>query len=209
MLLHEVFFGLVKGYCDDGAWVEKLWEEIASRYSATGRHYHTLEHLGFMLSEFGKVRTFIRNWDTNLFALFYHDAVYVPGREDNEKQSAALAAMRLDEIGFPQASIEKTVHLILATKDHSVAAEGDTAYFLDADLASGLGRSPEAHREVIKQVRREYEMYSDAVFGEGRMNFVRHLLEMPRIFKTQHFHEQFEHQARENMRAELSGRMSE
>ncbi|MDR1462655.1 MAG: hypothetical protein LBI68_05920 [Azoarcus sp.] len=203
-LLHKVFFDLAKSYCGGDALAERLWEEIASRYSAAERHYHTLEHLDFMLSELDRLRLLIRDWDVSMFALFYHDAVYEATRNDNEEQSAALAVARMGEIGFPKVDIEKAVRLILATKDHTMAAEGDAAYFLDADLSSGLGRPWAAHRRVIKQLRQEYEMYSDTAFNEGRMKFINHLLETPRIFKTQHFHERFEHQARENMRTELA-----
>lgn len=60
-LLHETFFELAKDYCDDDARIDRIWEEIVSRYSAVERHYHTLEHLDFMLSELDEARPVIRN----------------------------------------------------------------------------------------------------------------------------------------------------
>jgi predicted metal-dependent HD superfamily phosphohydrolase len=203
-LLRGVFFDLVQGYCADEAQGKRLWQEIVRRHSKkAGRRYHTLAHLDFMLSELNGVRAVLRNEHVVLFALFYHDAVYVPGNTDNEAQSAALAATRLAGIGFSPTDTQGVVDLILATRDHFVATSEDAAYFLDADLTSGLGRPWNAHQKVMQHIRQEYAAFSDAAFHAGRAQFIRQILKEARIFKTPHFFARFEHQARENLRREL------
>ena len=204
MILHRTFSDLVGKYCDDDILAGRLWAEIVACHSEEGRHYHTLAHLEFMLDALDAVWDTIHDRDAVSFALFYHDIVYIPGREDNETQSAALAGARLAEIGFPQTGIEKVVRWIMATRHHTDTGERDADTFLDADLSSGLARSQEAHREVSRQIRQEYAAYPDAVFNAGRAQIIRHFLEMPWIFKTPGFQDRFERRARENLQTELA-----
>lgn len=61
---------------------------VAEHYSEPGRHYHTLEHIGYCLHRLDDVRHLLRDADAAELALWFHDTVYDPSRDDNELRSA-------------------------------------------------------------------------------------------------------------------------
>ena len=133
--LKEIFQQLTAIYTSWPELIEKLWREIHNSYTASGRYYHTLDHLENMLFELQRVRPEIKDWDVVLFALFYHDIVYSPTGTANEEKSAGVAATCLSQIAFPVERIEKCKTTILATKSHNESADPDINYFTEADLA--------------------------------------------------------------------------
>lgn len=197
-LLKQTFTSLANRYSDDKSLTEKLWNEIQSAYSDKGRHYHTLSHLDNLLLQLEKVKAQINDWDVVLFALFYHDIIYKATSDKNEEKSAELARSRLAGLSFSSDRIAKCVSIILSTKGHTVTGDNDTDYFTDADL-SILGQEPSLYSEYARQVRKEYSIYPDFVYNPGRKKVLNHFLDMPRIFKSQFFFDQFEAQARVNM----------
>ncbi|MDR2129276.1 MAG: hypothetical protein LBP52_09470 [Burkholderiaceae bacterium] len=201
--LAQEFAALIGKHTGDARVGERLWREIRDAYSAHGRHYHTLAHIEQMLSELRQVRHMIRDWDCLLFALYYHDIVYVPAHDQNEAQSAAIAAARLGEIGFSPAGVEKIQCLILATRKHAPSEDEDTNFLTDADL-SGLGQSRKIHHDCATRIRREYVMFSTPVYNAGRVRVLQSFLAMPAIFKMRHFHEKFESQVRQNLNEEIA-----
>ena len=71
-------------------WIEGLPETIFDRARAAHetpcRHYHTWDHALACVEEMRSIPCEVPR--TVLLALAFHDAVYVPGRSDNESQSA-------------------------------------------------------------------------------------------------------------------------
>jgi predicted metal-dependent HD superfamily phosphohydrolase len=181
---------------------EKLWSEIEKNYSLPARHYHTLNHLENLYAQLSAVRNEIQDWETVLFALFYHDIIYKVLRKDNEERSAALAVKRLNVIGLDAEKISKCEQIILATKTHTLSNDNDTNLFTDADL-SVLGMSFEIYTDYYQKIRKEYGIYPDFMYNPGRKKVLQHFLEMPYIYKTKVFRAQFEAQARENIEQEL------
>jgi len=59
------------------------------------------------------------------------------------------------------------------------------------------------YENYTHQLRKEYAVYPDLLYNEGRKKVLMHFLEMNRIFKTDEFYNQFEKQARENLKREL------
>ncbi len=108
------------------------------------RHYHTLTHLEKLLEQLAPI-TGIDDWDTLLFALFYHDIVYKATRKDNEEKSAELARERLTQLQYPPQKMARCVAHILATQSHTPSADGDTNLFTDADLGI-LGTDTDTYR---------------------------------------------------------------
>jgi predicted metal-dependent HD superfamily phosphohydrolase len=201
--LSQEFAALIGKHTDDARLGERLWREIRDAYSARERCYHTLAHLEQMLFELRQVRRAIRDWDCLLFALYYHDLVYLPGNEKNEAQSAEIAVLRLGEIGFSPTGIEKIRRVILATRKHLLAEDEDTNFFMDADL-SGLGQDREVYMEYSGRVRQEYAQIPTSIYNAGRIKMFRAFLAMPVIFKTRHFYDKFESQARQNLNEEIA-----
>jgi predicted metal-dependent HD superfamily phosphohydrolase len=201
-MLTQLFLQLTGRYTKDAALANNLWLEIFTMYSEPARHYHTVTHLEKLLKELNEVKTEIEDWDTMLFALYYHDAVYKSTSGTNEEDSAKLACKRLKEIGFPDEKIKRCSEMILATKSHNISLSPDTNYFTDADL-SILGKSWQTYRDYIQQVREEYSIYPDFLYKPGRKKILQHFLEMETIFKTRHFITKYERQARINIANEL------
>lgn len=201
-MLKETFIELTKKYTDNSRPVITLWEEIEKSYSNKNRHYHTLLHLNNLLNQLTEVKAEIKEWDTVLFTLFYHDIVYDSLKSDNEEKSAGLAVKRMTQLSVPHEIIENCKKQILATKAHLEHSDRDTNYFTDADL-SILGQDWDVYSGYFKNVRKEYSIYPDLIYNPGRKKVLQHFLAMPRIFKTDYFFNKFEQSAKQNIRQEI------
>jgi len=201
-MLKETFFALFLRHSSNKDLVETYWNEIEKHYNQKGRHYHALKHLENLLIQLESVKEKIQDWDTVLFALYYHDIIYKAIRKDNEEKSAELADKRLREINYPDNQIELCITHIIATKSHTKSTNSDTDYFTDADL-SILGAASEIYSQYAKQVRKEYNIFPDFMYYPGRKKALQHFLEMESIFKTEEFRSRFEEQAIKNITDEL------
>jgi predicted metal-dependent HD superfamily phosphohydrolase len=175
-------------------------QALLAAYQEPHRAYHGLRHLAHVLDELEGVP--LRDPAVAL-AAWYHDAVYRPGRRDNEARSAALARSALVALGLGPLA-ERVEVLILATRLHRAGPDDDAArLFLDADLAI-LGADPGAYARYAEGVRAEHRAIPDLLFRRGRRAFLEGLLASPSIFRTSHFRARYERQARENVRGELA-----
>jgi predicted metal-dependent HD superfamily phosphohydrolase len=201
-VLKETFIQLIGNYTTDARLGTQLWNEIETNYSNKKRHYHTLTHLENLLQQLLAVKTKIKDWDTVLFTLYYHDIIYNPLKTTNEEKSAEFAQNRMQLAGIPQPIIDNCVNQILATKKHILSTDSDTNFFTDADLCI-LGQPWEMYEQYYKQVRKEYTLYPELIYNPGRKKVLQHFLQMKPIFKTDYFFEHFEGQAKENLEKEL------
>jgi len=197
-MIENRFKSLCQHYSNDKQLIIKLWQEISDEYSNATREYHTLTHLKQICQEFE---------DLNItpllaFTTFYHDIVYDASQNDNEEQSALLAQKRLTELNVPKELNKKVFQLIIETKTHQASNE-ENSLFLDADLAI-LGSSKEAYEKYTQQVRREYAIYNDATYFKGRKKVLKMFLDKDRIYKSKHFHNKYEKQARVNILIEYN-----
>lgn len=186
----------------DDKLIGKMWDEIKTQYSKSSRHYHNLSHLDKLTTLLSSISQNIQDWQTVVFSIAYHDIIYNPLKNDNEEKSAALASQRLMELGFSDSQRNKCISQIITTKGHEVSEDSDTNHFTDADLAI-LGSSSEEYKQYSKWIRKEYKFYPDLIYKPGRKNVLQHFLQMPFIYKTDHFRKLFEEQARINLENEL------
>lgn len=200
--LQKLYLELASKYCDDQPLIHSLWQEIEKQYSGPKRHYHNLTHLEYMLEKAEQFKNQIEDYDTLLFAIFYHDIIYKATRKDNEQKSAELAQKRMKEIGVPQDKIEKCFQQIVATQHHEPTEDNDTRYLLDIDMAI-LGEDSETYKDYTKKVRREYNIYPDLLYNPGRKKVLQSFLKQNRIFQTKEFFERFEKHARDNIKSEI------
>jgi len=175
-------------------------------HASAGRFYHTWDHV---LDCVDKLRGFPCDSGRTVFlALLFHDAVYVPGRRDNEAKSAALASSALRQHARLEASELRAVErTILATRDHRLAPDkqdSDIAAALDIDM-SILGAPWDRYRWYADAVRKEYcpAAASPRRFAAGRMVFLSQLLGAAPIFHTPEGIARWERPARENVEREL------
>lgn len=203
-MLTDTFLQLVKKYSTDHELANNLWLEIFTKYSEPKRHYHTIEHLEAILTDLKEVKDEITDWDTTLFAVFYHDIIYKASSSTNEQDSSKLAVKRLFEIDYPADKIAKCANMILATKQHERSEDNDTNYLTDADIGI-LGENPEEYQKYTEQIREEYTIYADFMYNSGRKKALQHFLKMETIYKTEHFLKKYEEQSRFNISNELEG----
>ncbi|WP_458086851.1 HD domain-containing protein [Streptomyces malaysiensis] len=180
-------------------------EDLLTRWAEPQRRYHTTDHLLAVLDRVDELLPHVQAPDPAAvrLAAWFHDAVYLPDRSTNEERSARLAERALTEAAVPAPRTAETVRLVLLTRDHN-PAEGDTngEVLCDADLAV-LAGSPENYGAYAAAVREEYAFVPDDTFREGRANVLRHLLDLPHLFRTPAAHDRWEAPARHNMTTEL------
>ena len=176
------------------------WFELEKAYSKKSRHYHNLNHLTEMITEFDAHVTKLKYPNEVLYSIFYHDYIYNSSRKDNELKSAEFAIKIL-----PKESIigSKVVFdMILATKDHQCHGVEDEKWLIDFDLKI-LSKDWEAYQIYFQQIRKEYSIYPDFLYKPGRKKALEHFLENDFIFQTTAFRNLYEAKARENIKREI------
>lgn len=201
-MLTDTFLHLVKQYSNDHELANNMWLEIFTKYSDPKRNYHTIDHLEAMIANLKEVKANIADWDTLLFATFYHDIIYKASSNSNEEDSAKIAMQRLSEMKYPAKKIAKCAQMIIATKQHEHSDDSDTNYLTDADL-SILGKSADTYQSYAEKIREEYTLYPDFMYNSGRKKALLHFLQMDSIYKTDYFIKKYEKQARINIENEL------
>lgn len=185
-----------------------LFTSVKERYAEPHRHYHVWAHIEQMVELFKTIETKLTHNEATLYAVYYHDAVYAVPSATNEEDSATLFSAEASA-HINTDIVETTKRFIVATKTHSIAEEmpgneiSDCQYFLDIDM-SIVGAEPDIYRLYANNIRREYAVIPDALYYSGRKQILTSFLEKDRIFLTDHFHNQFEAQARENVTAEIA-----
>ena len=178
--------------------------DLTRRYLEPHRRYHNLQHIAHMLqgaseaaASQGKSLS-----DAQVYAVWFHDAIYDTSAHDNEEKSAALAVQLLTRSGRPAAEIELVRAIVLDTKHHIPQLEESKAV-IDADLQT-LALPWEGYLKIGSLIRQEYAQVSDAQWVAGRTGFFKTWLERPRIFYTP-WGDKFEKQARENLKRTVAG----
>ncbi len=192
---------------------------LFSAYAEPPRAYHHIGHVGEVLRHYAMVAqsTGWRHPHEVAWAVLYHDAIYRPGRKDNETESARLALSHLDQ--WPaavQLDRARVVALIELTAQHGrlqrenlLAAAGaaadadDTLHFLDCDMAI-LGAPQPQFADYDRAIAEEYRAVPRWLYRRKRRQFFRMLLDSERIFLSDLFHDGFEAVARDNLERSLA-----
>ena len=187
-------------------------------YATPPRAYHDFNHVAEVLRHYAAVAEgpgWLQPLEVRL-AVLYHDAVYEPGRKDNEARSAAFAR---EQIGhwLPGAGVEvgRVAELIELTARHGqfrpadfgkTAVADDTRHFLDCDMAI-LGAEPAGFDAYDRAIAAEYRGHVPGwLFRINRRRFLKSLLARPRIYLSDFFHERYDAQARSNLRRAVTSK---
>jgi predicted metal-dependent HD superfamily phosphohydrolase len=205
--LNSVWHRTAIKYSNNIDLIEDTLNGIIRSYSEKHRYYHTLNHIESMLELSREHMHKLKFKDETEMAILYHDIVYDPGKSDNEEKSASRAEMELQSLQFPPDVIEYVCQLILATRDHDIGSMGaglkkDAAFFLDFDLAILGAESAEYHR-YAKAIRKEFSIFPDTIYKQGRIRVLQSFLKKENIYFTEDFRAHFENQARENLTEEM------
>lgn len=178
--------------------------QLVAAYSEPHRHYHTLDHIDALLAYRLQAEQAFGPEAVSLeLAVWYHDVVYDPRRQDNESRSAAWARTALANLGIGEARLARVCEMILMTKDHEAPEQDPVArFFLDADL-SILSADPIRYAEYAAQIRQEYAWVADCDYCVGRRAVLQGFLQWTAIFRTAWFRHG-ELAARRNLAAEIA-----
>ncbi|MEU0336610.1 hypothetical protein [Streptomyces sp. NPDC006193] len=178
-------------------------DDLLARWQEPQRRYHTLTHLTAVLDHIDVLERYAADPDVVRLAAWFHDAVYLPERSENEERSARLAERALPEAGVPDAKTAEVARLVRLTVTHDPADDDpDGQVLCDADLAV-LAAPPSAYAAYAAEIRAEYHFVPDDAFRAGRSDVLRQLLGLPRLFRTPYGREHWEATARYNLAAEL------
>lgn len=188
-------------------------EALRDAYATPPRAYHHFGHVEDVLAHYDDVFG-VDGWHRPrevLYAVLYHDAVYVPGRSDNEAKSARLAELHLrDQWPVDAIDVARVSELILLTARHGTltpdsAGDEDARRFLDCDMAI-LGANPEAFAAYDRGIAEEYSAVPRWLYRRKRRQFFEALLASPRIFLSDLFHDRYDAAARRNLAERLAVR---
>jgi predicted metal-dependent HD superfamily phosphohydrolase len=177
---------------------EGLLQKLLGAWAEPQRHYHSQQHLRECLGLLEPALELAQRPGEVELALWFHDAVYDPQGQDNERRSADWAAEALAQAGAGGEVQQRVRALIMATC-HDAEPDGDDARLLvDIDLAI-LGADPARFAEYDAQVREEYRWVPEAIYRVKRREVLVGFLERPAIYGTQWFRERFEGRARQSL----------
>lgn len=181
------------------------FEQLVAAYSASGRHYHTLRHVQILLDAVQAEAATLHDSTVVQLAVWFHDAVYEPLRDDNEARSAELASDFLANTTLSESRQQRVAFLIGRTKDHTQILpdeDQDLQLFLDADL--GILGAPETNYwQYARQVRQEYQSVPELLYQRGRSKVLEKLLNTPVLYRTAAYRTRLDAAARHNLQAEL------
>ncbi|HEX2545895.1 MAG TPA: N-methyl-D-aspartate receptor NMDAR2C subunit [Ramlibacter sp.] len=181
-----------------------LFNQLVAAYSQKHRHYHTLQHLRECLANLDAAASLAQRPAEVELALWFHDAVYDPRRDDNEEESAAWAQRAVIAAGCSEEVARRVAALVLATKAHDAsAADADTRLLVDIDLAI-LGAAPARFADYERQVRAEYAHVPEEAFDTGRMRVLEGFVAREHLYATDAFRAALEQRARDNLTNSLA-----
>jgi predicted metal-dependent HD superfamily phosphohydrolase len=176
---------------------------LRMRYGEAHRRYHVWSHIETLLKLKAWCADDVFNHQAVELAIYFHDAIYEPGEDDNEKRSADLMRAVLEKEAAP-VNLEVARALILATATHEVPetlekpVKSDCAVFLDMDLAV-LGAAPDVFDAYEAAIREEFIALSDTQWASGRRKFLLAMLDRKTIYLTPRFRNTYEQQAQDNL----------
>ena len=181
---------------------DPAFDRLAEAYGAGGRAYHTLAHVLDCLAQLDEAGAPPERGDLVEAAIWFHDVVYDPHRNDNENRSAEWAAHAMGSAEISSVITDRVAALIRMTAHTSPAGDRDGALLCDIDL-SILGRGAAEFDEYQRRIREEYAWVPAPLYRAGRTRILTAFLDRERIYLTPYFHDRYESAARENLRRAL------
>ncbi len=157
-----------------------VYAELEGLYSEPLRRFHNLGHIHGCLALHDEVAPLLHDRDAVEMALWFHDAIYVPGAADNERRSAKLFADRAT--GIDGLFGRRVCALILATR-HTGRVQGrDRGFTVDIDLAGFAAPWDEFMRQG-DALRAEFQSQDDVQYYAGQIAFLRRLQQRAAVLR--------------------------
>ncbi len=176
----------------------EIHQRLINGYNEPQRRYHTFAHIKHCLSMFDQCKSLTSNPDALEIAIWFHDAIFVPGNSDNEALSSDFYR-ELSAGAHTEEFRELAGTLIMATLHEGRSMENsDARYMVDIDLSS-FGLPWENFLADSRLLREEHAEFSDADYYRKQAAFRTCLLGQPHFYQTDFFRRHYEQQARENL----------
>ena len=173
------------------------YDLLVTLHNEHWRRYHALRHITHCLTEFDRIECAVGALDAVEMALWFHDAIYVPGSADNEQRSAELFNLHCGDYLAP-AFVESVCELILITRHPAAPRDEAQRYIIDIDLSS-FGLPWADFLRDSQHVRDEQSALSDAEYYAAHRRFLTALNSRSRIYHTDVFYSLYEQIARDNI----------
>lgn len=146
--------------------LEEAWNEPR-------RKYHNIDHLRQILQDLEKKRNFVVpvHWEALVLAAFFHDAVYIPGQQNNEEKSLELFIRCYQGKDWHMA--KKIGQMIEVTKYRKRPIEPLLKLFWDADNAMFFKADMKGLIENEYKIRQEFNFVSKEEYKKKRIAFLK------------------------------------
>ena len=186
--------------CQNEDLINYWWDEILNRYTKKWKYYHNLNHIYSFIELYDKYNNLIENEKNEfLLSIFFHDIIYIPSRNDNEKESIKIFNQFYKENKPQNLNKEKVIELITETENHLLNKEynNDISLFLDMDMQI---ISQNNWEDYENKIRKEYCFVGYDNYKIKRKEFLESLGKKEKIFRTNTFFDKFEKKARNNIK---------
>jgi predicted metal-dependent HD superfamily phosphohydrolase len=185
---------------------DAAFDRLEAGYAEPHRAYHTAEHIRDCLDRLAESTDEPAGPSVEA-ALWFHDLVYDPRRDDNEAASAALAGLLMAQARVPATPLTDVQRLILLTRHFDIPSDPSGRLTCDVDL-SILGRPPAEFEEFERRIRAEYAWVPEGRYRKERSRVLAGFLARLHLYHTPYFRNRYEDSARLNLQG-LIARLGE
>jgi predicted metal-dependent HD superfamily phosphohydrolase len=136
--------------------------------------------------------------DLIAIAIYYHDCIYDPKKDNNEEMSAIRAFIDLTALGFTTSHAQYIYDLIMLTRHKDTCNFLSGQVLMDIDMAI-LGKNPVTFIVYEQSIGQEYLFLPRDEYRSGRIKFLQSLIDKEFIYQTEYFRDKYEKTARENI----------
>jgi len=147
------------------------WQPLKQAWQEKHRFYHNEEHLDFLLKKIDASHWTETEKEILYLVAFFHDVVYKPKAQDNEKQSADLFEKLC---GAEESLKEQVVAMILDTQTHKPSSEL-SAYFCKIDLSIVTDTNFSELLAWEKKIFKEFQVFDYSLYKAGRLSVLEKL----------------------------------
>jgi predicted metal-dependent HD superfamily phosphohydrolase len=166
--------------------ISSFWNQILNNYTKKWRFYHNLNYLYDFIELYEKYNQLIEKEKKEfLLGIFYHNVIYVPSRNDNEKESIKLFDYFLKEIKGNIINKEKIVQIF---PQNLIYKENDdfVNLFLDMKLYIMMN-----NLEIYQnKVRKEFCFMNDNEYNTKNMEYFSNIEKKDKLFQSKIFDEE-------------------
>ena len=187
----------------------KWWNIIRDEYMKKWKWYHNLNHVYFCLNKYyqtiNDISSGLNKENEFEYAIWFHDIVYSPSKNDNESKSVDKFISFYEDISsFPESKTinkDKVIKYISTTSCHLTNINDNNIsnlFFLDIDVS--IISDSDLYMEYENQIHKEYTfVYNEDEYKKGRKHFLEQLLQKDKIFRTKYYFDLYETKARNNL----------